>query len=83
MAPKPDPQIREAAKHRVITLKRSRDETHDAADRTKAEADDVMWAAIAKELAAKTLLQRDVAEATGFSRDYVLRRTKRHRNTED
>ena len=79
MAPKPDPNARSEAKQRVSELKQKRDQAHETADEAKRRADKMMWEAIAQELDAKQLLQRDVAEVTGFTRDHVLRRTKKYR----
>ncbi|MYW70509.1 hypothetical protein GTY65_41665 [Streptomyces sp. SID8379] len=75
----PDKDTRAAATDRVAELKKVRDQAHADAENAKATADEAMWKAIAAELDAKTVLQRDVVEATGFSRDHVLRRTKPHR----
>jgi len=77
--PRPDTNTRAAAKDRVAELKKVRDQKHEEAEKAKAAADEEMWKAIAAELDANTLLQADVCEATGFSRDHVLRRTKKHR----
>ncbi|MEU3189502.1 hypothetical protein ABZ686_02405 [Streptomyces sp. NPDC006992] len=82
MTPKPDPDTRADAKQRVSDLKKTRDEIHENAEQAKRSADETMWEAIAKELDNKQLLQRDVVEATGFTRDHVLRRTKKYRNPE-
>jgi hypothetical protein len=77
--PKPDPEVRADAKNRVTELKKARDQTHTDAEKAKTDADEKMWKAIAAELDEGSLLQRDVAEVTGFSRDHVLRRTKAYR----
>ncbi|MFF9733695.1 hypothetical protein ACF1GX_30250 [Streptomyces albidoflavus] len=79
MTPRPDAQTRETAKARVAGLKQTRDQAHETADQAKVAADEAMWQAIAAELDAGTVLQRDVAETTGFSRDHILRRTKPYR----
>jgi hypothetical protein len=76
---KPDEDTRTAAKDRITALKKVRDQAHEDAETAKAAADEVMWKDIAAELDAKTALQLDVVEATGFSRDHVLRRTKQYR----
>lgn len=77
--PRPDNDTRTAAKDRIAELKKTRDQKHEDAEKAKAAADEDMWKAIAAELDANTLLQADVCEATGFSRDHVLRRTKKYR----
>lgn len=77
--PKPTDEVRTLAKNRVTTLKAKRDKAHEEAEAAKAAADEEMWKAIADELERGQLLQRDVVEATGFSRDHVLRRTKPYR----
>ncbi|MEV6535960.1 hypothetical protein AB0M86_41405 [Streptomyces sp. NPDC051639] len=79
MAAQPDQESRDAAKTRFTELKKVRDQAHEDAEKAKAAADEAMWKAIAAELDAGNALQLDVVEATGFSRDHVLRRTKQHR----
>ncbi|MEV5440802.1 hypothetical protein AB0K80_33085 [Streptomyces sp. NPDC052682] len=79
MSPRPDQETRTAAKSRVAELKKTRDQAHEDAEKAKAAADESMWKDIAAELDAGNLLQLDVVEATGFSRDHVLRRTKPYR----
>ncbi|MEV7595504.1 hypothetical protein AB0O42_35095 [Streptomyces sp. NPDC089922] len=81
MAAQPDQETRAAAMTRVTELKKVRDQAHEDAEKAKAAADEVMWKAIAAELDAGNALQRDVVEATDFSRDHVLRRTKPYRKT--
>ncbi|MFF0838248.1 hypothetical protein ACFYWF_35690 [Streptomyces sp. NPDC003344] len=79
MSPRPSQETRDDAKQRVSALKKVRDQAHEDAEKAKAAADEQMWKDIAAELDAGTLLQADVCEATGFSRDHVLRRTKQYR----
>jgi len=79
MTPRPDHKTRAAAKDRITELKKVRDQVHADAEKAKASADEAMWKAIAAELDAGTALQLDVVDATGFSRDHVLRRTKPYR----
>jgi hypothetical protein len=81
--PRPDKDTRAAAKARIAELKKTRDEAHAAAERAKEQADEVMWKAIAAELDQGQALQLDAVEATGFSRDHVLRRTKKYRAKQD
>ncbi|OUD03029.1 hypothetical protein [Streptomyces swartbergensis] len=83
MSPRPNQEIRAAAKARIAELKKTRDEAHAAAERAKEQADEAMWKAIAAELDEGQALQLDAAEATGFSRDHVLRRTKKYRTNQD
>ncbi|MEU8718211.1 hypothetical protein [Streptomyces sp. NPDC048663] len=83
MSPRPDQETRTAAKARITGLKQTRDQAHEDAEKAKADADEAMWQSIAAELDAGTLLQADVCEATGFSRDHVLRRTKKYRTNQD
>lgn len=79
MSTRPDQETRDAAKVRITGLKEARDKAHEDADKAKTAADEAMWKAIAAELDADQVLQLDVVEATGFSRDHVLRRTKPYR----
>ncbi|MEU9595047.1 MULTISPECIES: hypothetical protein [Streptomyces] len=79
MAAQPDQESRTAAKARFTELKKVRDQAHEDAEKAKAAADEAMWKSIAAELDAGNALQLDVVEATGFSRDHVLRRTKPYR----
>ncbi|WP_030390479.1 hypothetical protein [Streptomyces sp. NRRL S-241] len=79
--PRPDEDTRTAAKARITELKKVRDQAHEEAEKAKATADEAMWAAIAAELDKGDALQRDAVEATGFSRDHVLKRTKQYRVT--
>ncbi|MFE7056037.1 hypothetical protein ACFVAO_12565 [Streptomyces californicus] len=79
MPPKPDEATRAAAKARITDVKKTRDQAHEDAEQAKATADEAMWRAIAAELDAGQALQLDVVAATGFSRDHVLRRTKKYR----
>ncbi|MFJ4343251.1 hypothetical protein [Streptomyces sp. NPDC088915] len=79
MTPRPDQETRTAAKARITALKALRDQAHVEADKSKASADEEMWRAIAAELDAGRALQLDVVAATDFSRDHVLRRTKKYR----
>nr|WP_011265214.1 hypothetical protein [Streptomyces sp. F11]AAX51319.1 unknown [Streptomyces sp. F11] len=79
MSPRPDADTRVDAIKRFQDLKQARDKAHEAAEQTKQAADEVMWQSIAAELDAGNALQADVVEATGFSRDHVLRRTKKYR----
>jgi hypothetical protein len=83
MSPRPDQETRDAAKARVTGLKQTRDQAHEDAEKAKLAADEDMWQRIAAELDAGTLLQADVCEATGFSRDHVLRRTKKYRTNQN
>lgn len=83
MSPRPDQETRTAAQARITGLKQTRDQAHEDAEKAKADADEAMWQSIAAELDAGTLLQADVCEATGFSRDHVLRRTKKYRTNQD
>ncbi|MFD5428507.1 hypothetical protein [Streptomyces sp. NPDC127084] len=83
MNPRPDKETRAAAKERIAELKRVRDEAHAAADQAKEAADEVMWQAIAAELDQGQALQLDAVDATGFSRDHVLRRTKKYRTNQN
>ncbi|MCX4707193.1 hypothetical protein [Streptomyces sp. NBC_01373] len=83
MNPRPDKDTRDAATDRIAELKKIRDEAHEAAEKAKAEADEVMWKAIAAELDQGQALQLDAANATGFSRDHVLRRTKKYRTNQN
>ncbi|MGI5444121.1 hypothetical protein ACQEV4_44300 [Streptomyces shenzhenensis] len=83
MSPRPDQDTRDAAKTRVADLKKTRDQAHEDAEKAKLAADEQMWQRIAAELDAGTLLQADVCEATGFSRDHVLRRTKQYRTNQN
>ncbi|MGW7268274.1 hypothetical protein [Streptomyces sp. NPDC054842] len=76
---KPTEEARTAAKARIADLKKVRDQAHEDAEKAKADADEAMWQDIAAELDAKSVLQLDVVEATGFSRDHVLKRTKKYR----
>ncbi|MGD6765990.1 hypothetical protein ACOKM5_44415 [Streptomyces sp. BH097] len=76
---KPTEETRTAAKARIAELKATRDQAHEDAEKAKTTADEAMWQAIAAELDAKSALQLDVAEVTGFSRDHVLKRTKQYR----
>ncbi|MGP9023211.1 hypothetical protein ACT1U9_33005 (plasmid) [Streptomyces sp. BR1] len=76
---KPDEETRTAAKSRIAELKATRDKAHEEAEKAKTAADEAMWQDIAAELDAKTALQLDVVEVTGFSRDHVLKRTKPYR----
>ncbi|MEU2086782.1 hypothetical protein ABZ569_33550 [Streptomyces albus] len=78
--PRPDEEARREAKQRITQLKTVRDQAHDEAEKAKQNADEEMWRAIAAELDAGNALQLDVVDATGFSRDHVLRRTKKYRN---
>ncbi|MET8566071.1 hypothetical protein ABZV75_37995 [Streptomyces flaveolus] len=75
----PDQETRAAAKARFTELKKVRDQAHADAEKAKAAADEAMWKSIAAELDAGNALQLDVVEATGFSRDHVLRRTRPYR----
>ncbi|MBD2829925.1 hypothetical protein ID875_21415 [Streptomyces globisporus] len=79
MPPKPDQETRAAAKARIAEAKEIRDQAHEDAEKAKATADEVMWRAVAAELDADHALQLDAAAATGFSRDHILRRTKKYR----
>ncbi|MEV0693028.1 hypothetical protein [Streptomyces sp. NPDC050388] len=79
MAAQPNQESRDAAKGRFTELKKVRDQAHEDAEKAKAAADEAMWKAIAAELDAGNALQLDVVDATGFSRDHVLRRTKPYR----
>lgn len=79
MTPRPDQETRTAAKARIAALKAVRDQAHEDAEQAKATADEVMWRAIAAELDAGQALQLDVVAATEFSRDHILRRTKKYR----
>lgn len=81
--PRPDNQTRTAAKKRFEDLKKVRDDAHQAAEQTKKDADEAMWKGIAAELDAGNALQADVADALGFSRDHVLRRTRPYRTSKD
>lgn len=78
--PRPDQDTRTAAKARITELKKVRDQAHKVAEEAKATADEAMWQAIAAELDQGDALQLDAVEATGFSRDHVLKRTKPYRN---
>lgn len=79
MTTRPNQETRDAAKARITQIKKDRDQAHETAEKAKAAADESMWKAIAAELDADQVLQLDVVEATGFSRDHVLRRTKQYR----
>ncbi|MET9366086.1 hypothetical protein ABZX93_35020 [Streptomyces sp. NPDC006632] len=79
MAAQPDKTSRTEAKSRFTELKKVRDQAHEEAEKTKSAADEAMWKAIAAELDAGNALQVDAAEATGFSRDHVLKRTRPYR----
>ncbi|MFE4265375.1 hypothetical protein [Streptomyces sp. NPDC056883] len=79
--PRPDEDTRTAAKARITEVKKVRDQAHEEAEKAKATADEAMWEAIAAELDQGDALQRDAVEATGFSRDHVLKRTKPYRKT--
>lgn len=83
MSPRPTQETRDGAKQRVTALKKVRDQAHEDAEKAKAAADEQMWKDIAAELDTGTLLQADVCEATGFSRDHVLRRTKKYRTNQN
>ncbi|MBP5942592.1 hypothetical protein [Streptomyces acidiscabies] len=83
MSPRPTQETRNEAKQRVTALKKIRDQAHEDAEKAKAAADEQMWKDIAAEQDAGTLLQADVCEATGFSRDHVLRRTKKYRTNQN
>lgn len=80
--PRPGKEARAAARARITALKQTRDQAHDDAEQAKAAADEVMWQGIAAEINQGNALQTDAAEATGFSRDHILKRTKRHRQKE-
>ncbi|MFL4497483.1 hypothetical protein ACJ6WD_40535 [Streptomyces sp. VTCC 41912] len=79
---RPTQDTRDQAKARIAALKKTRDDAHAAADQLKEGADEVMWQAIAAELDEGQALQLDAAEATGFSRDHVLKRTKKYRKND-
>ncbi|WP_030965632.1 hypothetical protein [Streptomyces sp. NRRL S-378] len=81
MTPRPTDETRAAGRTRIAELKKARDRAHEEAEKAKSAADEQMWKDIAAELDGGEVLQRDVAEATGFSRDHVLKRTKQYRST--
>jgi hypothetical protein len=81
--PRPDTETRATAKQRFADLKKVRDDAHQAAEQAKKDADEAMWKGIAAELDAGNALQTDVVDATGFSRDHVLRRTRPYRTAMD
>jgi len=77
--PRPAKESRAAARDRIKALKQTRDEAHASAEQAKDAADEAMWQGIAAEIDQGHALQADAAEATGFHRDYILKRTKRIR----
>lgn len=79
MTPRPDAETRAAARDQLAQLKKTRDQAHEQADKTKADADAVMWRAVGAVLASGAALQADAATALGFTRDHVAKQVARHR----
>ncbi len=75
--PRPDPTTRVAGRDRIAELKTKRDQAHADAEQAKTDADAQMWAAIDQLIRTGQVLQSDAA-TTGYTRNHVLKQTKRY-----
>ncbi|MFJ5122946.1 hypothetical protein [Kitasatospora sp. NPDC088548] len=76
--PRPDQTTRTEGRARIAALKKTRDKIHADAEKAKTDADAEMWAAIGELISTGQVLQSDAAAETGFTRDHVLKQTKRY-----
>ncbi|MFE2412331.1 hypothetical protein ACFVXG_38355 [Kitasatospora sp. NPDC058162] len=76
--PRPDQTTRTEGRAHIAALKKRRDKIHADAEKAKTDADAEMWAAIAELIRTGQVLQADAAAETGFTRDHVLKQTKRY-----
>ncbi|MFF2819618.1 hypothetical protein ACFVT9_29365 [Kitasatospora cineracea] len=76
--PRPDKATRDEGRARIAALKKTRDKLHSDAEKAKTEADAAMWSAIAELIRTGQVIQADAVAETGYTRDHVLKQTKRY-----
>ncbi|MEV3999129.1 hypothetical protein ACFYPK_32870 [Streptomyces halstedii] len=81
MSPRPAEEARTQLKREVTAAMKRREIRHKEADRIKQEADAEFWQSIDPLRNAYFGAQTDIAVITGFTRDHILKQSKRHRSS--
>ncbi|HBF83360.1 MAG TPA: hypothetical protein DD420_26595 [Streptomyces sp.] len=79
MSPRPAEEARTQLRTEVTAAMQRREIRHKEADRIRREADAEFWQSIDPLRDAYYGAQTDIAAITGFTRDHILKQSKRHR----